>query len=81
MTLQWTGFTSSPNGMTATGLKGRYRINWLAGRYILTGFGHDDLPMLALNAWGRQYETLEAAQTMAEGLEAVRAVEPEVSGA
>lgn len=81
MTLQWSGFTSSPNGAVAYGLRGRYTINWLAGRYVLTGYGYDDLSMVLIPPWGRQFDDVTAAQAFAEKVEQVRTVEPQASGA
>lgn len=80
MTLQWSGFTSSPNGAVAYGLRGRYCINWLAGRYVLTATGHDDLPMLALNPWGRQFTDIDDAKVFAERVDTTKTVEPQASG-
>lgn len=80
MTLNFTGFTSTPEGMTTTGRRGTYKIRWVTGMYILTGVGHDDLPMSGMSPWGRKFESSSEAQLFAGWLELAQA-ESEVSGA
>ncbi|MCH9728416.1 MAG: hypothetical protein K0U84_01810 [Actinomycetia bacterium] len=62
--------------ITAVGGKGHYSITWDNG-YILNGFDHHGLPMLALP---RVFTTLERAKARAEALERVTTKEPEASG-
>ena len=78
--LRWQGFTVGREGMWAFGLRGRYQIRLVSAWYVLTGVGHDDLPMLVLPPWGRKFPSLAEAQAHAERIESVRVVEPEVSG-
>ena len=67
--------------IVAAGGKGWYTIRWQTrSGYMLTGTGHDDLPMLVLPPYGRQFDTLDKAKDFAAAIERVKATEPQISG-
>lgn len=80
--LKWSPPDTNTRGcITAAGGKGVYMIRWQTRTgYILTGMGHDDIPMLALPPYGRRFETLDRAKDYAERIERVGTVEPQISG-
>ena len=78
--LTWSTPDDHRGVICAAGGKGRYHIRWKNG-YLLTGVGHDDLPMLVIHHNGRLFETLDKAKDFAEAIERVKTVESQISGA
>ena len=64
-------WTPTRTGYTASGVKGTYQIRWVAGAYVLTATGWDDLPMSGLPPWGRQYMFMEQARACAAWLDSI----------
>jgi hypothetical protein len=69
--LNWGG----PSGnLVAVGARGIYTIQSLtAGRHVLQGIGHDELPMVALGPLGFTFGDLSVAMAHAASLDTERA--------
>lgn len=56
--------------LDAVGMRGRYRIHWAAGMCVLSGVGHDELPMIQLPAEGRVFSSVSLAKAYATEVDA-----------
>lgn len=75
--MNWTGPLANQQ---AVGARGVYTVRAMArGLHVLTGVGHDMLPMSTLPSLGRGFGSVVEAQGFAEALDA-RVPEGQVSG-
>lgn len=70
------------HNLEAVGRKGIYLIRRAPGfsGCVLQATGHDQLPMLAIDAYGKSFRSTPLAQDFAERLDAVKAAEPLCGG-
>ncbi|MFA5712008.1 hypothetical protein [Mycolicibacterium sp.] len=79
--LMWQTHDQIPGAEQAVGLRGEYVVRRVPDSFVLTGYGHDTLPLLDLPPAGRKFVRLDDAKQFANQLERVSARESEVSGA
>lgn len=74
--------TWKSGNLKAIGRRGVYTIERARGGegFVLTGVGHDELPLLELQPFGERFETLDDAKGRAAALERIKTNESEVSG-
>lgn len=79
--LTWSSHDHIVGTITAVGLRGVYSVSQVGPAWMLSGVGHDDLPLLSLPVSGRVFARLDDAKYHAQRLDAVKTVEPQISGA
>lgn len=74
--------TWKSGNLKAIGRRGTYTIERARGGegFLLTGVGHDELPMLDLPPFGERFDSIDAAKDRAAALERIKPIESEVSG-
>ena len=75
-------WVSVGHNLEAVGSKGWYLIRRAPGfsGCVLQATGHDSLPMLAVDPYGKSFRSTQLAKDYADRLDAVRVTEPSCGG-